>query len=440
MVRATDVCVRIGGKSILDEISFVVRSGEFVVISGRSGSGKSTLLRALCGLLPEEFEVTGELALANQPVGRAEPDLPRRVAFVPQNPAHALFCTRVRDEVAVGPRHLGLDDPEGRGRAALAAMRAEELSDCRTTELSSGQRQRVAIAATLASGPEVVVMDEPTAYLDGEGLLALRESLALLKHQGKTVIVVEHRADRLEGLFDREIGIDGGRLAFDRPFVAPTPPRFPPPPNSPLGEVCLTVANVSVAYGPRTVLRDVSFTVRAGERLAVVGANGSGKSSLARIMGGLQKPNSGRVVAPEGAVIPGRTVGLTVPNPVENLICDTVGEELAFGPSNFDLPDHRQELMAAFDLTEFADSRSLALSLGQQQRLAMAANLSTEPSVLILDEPTTGQDPDHIVELGCTLGSLAARGIATILITHDIDVARSFTHRVLEIRGGQLVS
>ncbi|RYG31815.1 ABC transporter ATP-binding protein, partial [bacterium] len=207
MIEIADLGVAYGSVEALSSFSLQVAEGETVVLTGLSGCGKSTVLRALCGLLPEEATSGGTCVLDGLDTLARPQDLPRHVAYVPQNPAHALFCTTVREEVMAGPLHLGLDDPSGRASAAMSSLGCLALAARSVRELSSGQQQRVAIAAALASGPKVLVMDEPTSYLDRSGMAALRESLEALRKRGTTVLIAEHRLDRLPEV-DRVVSME----------------------------------------------------------------------------------------------------------------------------------------------------------------------------------------------------------------------------------------
>lgn len=438
--QITNLDVAYGSVFALRAFSLDIRAGESVVLTGRSGCGKSTVLRALAGLLSEDATVSGTCEVDGlnplaQPI-----ELPRTVGYVPQNPAHALFCTTVREEVAAGPRHLGLDDPAGRGQRAMTAMGCENLADRLVRELSSGQQQRVAIAAALASGPRLLLMDEPTSYLDRQGLGALAEALEILRTQGVTLLIVEHRLDRLPPTLDRLVEISDDQVVTERPFTPVPLPHFDLPTEPTKGEVVIKAEALTVAYGKQTILDSLSLEIRRGERVALVGDNGVGKTTLARALAGLLRPTSGRVVNGQGKrIVPGVDVGLTTPSPTESLFCDTVREELAFGPANFGLPAPSGELFEGMRLAGLEGRRPTALSLGQQQRVSVAAAVATAPRLVILDEPTVGQDPDSLRGLFEGLANLSAQGVATLIVTHDHSIADAFASRTLRLQNGQLL-
>ncbi|MGV3614684.1 MAG: ABC transporter ATP-binding protein [Fimbriimonas sp.] len=428
-----------GAVKALRGFSLSVKPGESVVLTGRSGCGKSTVLRALAGLLGEDATARGACVVGGLDTLAAPVELPRTVGYVPQNPAHALFCTTVREEVAAGPRHLGLDDPRGRAQGAMAAMGCEGLADRPVRELSSGQQQRVAIAAALAAGPRVLLMDEPTSYLDRTGLEALREALGRLRAQGVTLLIAEHRLDRLPEDLDRLVEMADGAGVGDGPFRPGSVGRFEPPAQEAVGEPVIRAEGLGVEYDGRPILNGVDLTVRAGERLALLGDNGVGKTTLARALAGLLRPTRGRVTNGQGRRIsPGMDVGLTTPSPTESLFCDSVQDEIGFGPANFGIPAPGRDLWRGMRLEGLEARRPTALSLGQQQRVSVAAAVAVAPRLVILDEPTVGQDADALRGLFAGLTALAQRGVATLIVTHDSAVAEAFASRILRLEGGML--
>ena len=419
LIRARALAVRLGSRKALAPLDLDLAPGEALLLTGASGAGKSTLLRALAGVLPEEAAASGELTVAG--LTPPDPDLPRRVGFVPQNPAHALFLPTVAAEVAAGPRHLGLDDPEGRGLAALAALKGSGLRDRECRALSSGEAQRVAIAAALASGPELLLLDEPTSFLDAGAVAALALILRDLRASGTALLVAEHRPERLAFAFDRTLSL-GGEAAL--PAASPT--GVSPPKG--MGRTVLRAEGLAYA----DVLKRVDLEIRAGERLALTGANGAGKTTLARLLAGLLRPSRGRIARA------GR-VGLTPPDPREALLTETAAEELRLGPENFGLPCDGA-MLERVGLQGEAATRPASLSLGGQGRLSVGAAAACAPALLILDEPTVGQDARSLERLLELLAVLAEAGTAVLLVTHDEAVARAFAPRIERLEGGRLLS
>lgn len=479
MIELHDVhfCYPAARDEALRGVDLHIAPGEFVFLSGPSGCGKSTLARLLNSLIPHVIpgELSGQVRVygldtRQHPVAA----LATRVGLVFQIPETQLFNRTVEDEVAFGPRNLGLSGEEVAGRVAwaLAAVGIEGLRRRAVRELSGGEKQRVAIASVLALRPAVLVLDEPLANLDAAGAALVLDSLRRLhRERGLTVLVIEHKTGAILPLADRVVIMDQGRVVRDgRPeavfaereylqelgvrLPGPLPPRRtrPAPARRPSGpSICLE--GVSFGYRRRQpVLEDVSLRIDQGEFVALTGDNGAGKSTLARLIIGLLRPNRGAIWVRPGQkrLLLGPEVGLLLQNPLEQLFCDTVDEEIAFGLENYGLPvaEGVERALAVTGLEHKRGSRVTALSAGEQQRLALAAVLATfttfgtglAPQVLILDEPALGQDWGHLNRLMAFVDSLNRQGTTVVLITHDADVVRTFARRTVRLAEGRIVS
>jgi len=431
-------------------VDLSIARGSFVLIGGRSGSGKSTLAQALLGLLRQDgaspARVKGDLSVVGLiPDRHPVSQVARRAGLVFQNPATQLFNATVEDEVAFGPRNLGLTSQEIDARVdyALRATGCGHLRGRSVRHLSGGEQQRVAIAASLAMRPSVLILDEPTANLDGDGTRAIAATLKDLQRQhGVTIVVIEHRLQPFERLAERLIWLDGGRVVADgRPDavlerVRSVPQRLPSA-NGPRGDSLVRVEGVSAGYNGRAVLHDCSLTLRQGEFAALVGPNGAGKSTLARVLAGLMRPRRGRVAWNSNGRDRPR-VGLLQQNPLHQLVCQEVEEEIRFGPRNLRLErdGEVEALLARTDLLRLRHRPTQALSVGEQQRSALAATLILRPRLLILDEPTTGQDWHHLRELMDLVGEYNREGLTVLLITHDRRLVDEYANRVWEMAGG----
>jgi energy-coupling factor transporter ATP-binding protein EcfA2 len=469
MIHVRHLSVHYGPVPALDDVSLDVPAGQCVLVTGPSGCGKSTLARALAGLIPHALAVQmkGSVEVAGLDTReRPLPALAQRVGIVFQNPATQLFHLRVADEVAFGPRNLGLDEVDVQERVAwaLTATGLASLRDRKPAELSGGQKQCLAIAAVLAMRPQVLVLDEPAASLDVPSTGRVMEALASLKRQGMTIVLVEHRLAEAAYLADRLVVMDGGqvvaagaplelladrglrkRLGLRRPAEErPTPWHHLIQPNGRRAAEAVPLVSlegVSAGYGRRAVIYDVDLALYPGDFVALVGDNGAGKSTLALAAAGLIKPLAGRVRYQGGKrPRPGRDVALLFQDPSEQLFTDTVDEEVAFGPQNygrFDGEYHLRTLREA-DLYELRDRRPLALSVGQQQRTALAACLALRPRLLILDEPTLGQDWGHLSRLMAYLERLNQEGTAILLISHDYKLVHHYARRAVLMEGGRI--
>jgi energy-coupling factor transporter ATP-binding protein EcfA2 len=459
-----------GQEPAVDGVSLKIEQGEFVLLTGPSGCGKSTLTRCLNGLIPQSSQalMSGRVFVDGIPtVERTVAQTATHVGLVFQNPASQLFGSTVEEELAFGPRNLGLPENEVAERSsfALQATAIEHLRRRATRTLSGGEQQRVAIAAVLAMRPRVLVLDEPTSNLDLKGATAVLNTLHRLHTEyGLTILVVEHRLAEAGKLADRVLIMDRGRMVLDgspqevfanKGLLAKLGIRYPRP--APKGSCpaldpaawksygaarrpLVELQSVEAGYDSRVVLKDLDLTIYGGEFVALVGDNGAGKTTVARLLAGLLKPRRGCVAWDDGSarLSLGRRVGLLFQNPLDQLFCDTVEEEIAFGPRNLGtLEEERlQTITGAAGLSDLRSRNPYALSVGQQQRVALASVLSLEPALLVLDEPTMGQDWGSLSRAMDFLSKLNDHGQAILLITHDHKLVCHYAQRILRLEDG----
>lgn len=493
IIHVQDLSVHYGAYPALEQVTLSIAQGECVLVTGPSGCGKSTLARVLCGLIPQAIpaQVTGQVALQgsgaaaldilNQPV----PVVAQQVGMVFQRPATQLFHLRVEQEVAFGPRNLGLSEDEVQSRTewALAATGTAHLRSRRPDELSGGQKQCVAIAAVLAMRPGVLILDEPTASLDVSNTRMVMDTLQTLRQQhGLTIVLIEHRLAEALQIASRLILMDSGRIvaggapeqlladqALIRRFGIRRPAGMPPEAwealvvsdkenprgSAPPAEDCapvntseaqpngalLELRQVSAGYQRRAVIHNVDLAIYPSDFVALVGENGAGKSTLGLAACGLLKPTAGQVRFAHGKrPRPGLDAAMLFQNPEDQLLCDTVDEEVAYAPRNFDRHDAslHEQILRETGLWALRERNPHQLSVGQQQRAALAACLAVMPRLLILDEPTLGQDWGHLQQMMNFLAQLNRQGTAILLITHDYKLIHRYARRLIIMQDGRI--
>ncbi|PWD50171.1 hypothetical protein C8046_05310 [Serinibacter arcticus] len=443
-----------------------VPAGRLVVLTGATGSGKSTLLRALSGL--HQHADGGRSTGTVRVLGVDRAALPHTTAglvgVVPQHPRLTFVAETVAAEIAFGCEVLGLDDVDARVHDAAERLGVSALLEATPVDLSAGESHLVALAAAVAHGPQLLLVDEPLADLDAAARARVVAALTDLVADGRTVVVAEHRTAELEPHVSLRLVVEpegdgGARVVVAGPAPAPaslvragTPSPPPTAPTSPRPPV-LQARVLHLGFGERTLLRDGHVTVGAGEILAVTGDVGSGKTSL---LGALALPTHAGVEV-DGADVTRlrrrrrpRHLAL-VPDASDDLLFRlTVAEEAARA-------DRLVRAAPGSTLARFLgfvgvtpnDDRASAgalaarhprdLSVGQRRLLVLAVQLAAAPSVLLVDEPGRGLDPDASVAVRTALLATAEAGTAVVLATHEAAFV-ALAHRTLALRDGSLVA
>lgn len=434
------------GRTILDDIALDLPAGRSVAIVGPSGAGKTTLALALLDALPR--------GLTRQGGARSAVSTPRRMGYVPQDPA-----TGLNPALRIGA-HFGEMQRAHRecGTAEVAeALRGVDLPDSTSFlrryphQLSGGQQQRVLIALALLHRPEVVVLDEPTTGLDAETAAILVATLRDLRAgTGTNFLVITHDLDSVRDLVDDVVTLRNGRI------VAPTPrPPVPPvralAPSPPRRDPVLLVEDLAIGHHGRIALELPELTVRAGECVALVGRSGSGKTTVARSLVGLHRPQGGRILLDGAELAPGarqrtaaqrRAIQLVFQNPRRSLNPrNTVGQELRRALQLTSAPERGEQegrdvagLLALVGLgPELLSRGTRQLSGGQAQRVALARAIAVGPRVLVCDEITSSLDQDTRDAILDTLAGLAAAGTGIVFISHDTVAVATIANRVIRL-------
>ena len=458
----------------LSGVDLDIAPGERVLVLGPSGSGKSTLMGGLAGLLggTEEGEATGTLTVD----GVAPAQARGRVGLLMQDPEAQVVLARVGDDVAFGMENLGVAREEiwPRVENSLEAVGLSVPLDHSTTELSGGQKQRLALASILAMGPGLLLLDEPTANLDPSGVAEVRAAVeTVVERTGATVVVVEHRVDVWASLVDRVIVVADGAIAADGPLrqvlaqqgdalrergiwlpgddvaaeVGPAPEVTPASSGTtPIARV----ADLTIGYDKNSPVRSgIDLTIERGVSTCIVGANGAGKSTFALTLAGLLPPISGTVEVEtsdgtrgdphewSSKQLLGR-MSMVFQEPEYQFLASTVAEELAIGPRAAGMTDEEiaplvDEHLEALGLTKLARANPMTLSGGEKRRLSVATALISAPELLILDEPTFGQDRGTWLGLVRLLRAALARGVTLVSITHDPAFVAAMGQRVVDL-------
>lgn len=434
------------GSSALADVDLEVCAGEVLLLEGPSGGGKSTLLRALCGSVPHFHggRFAGRVVVGGLDTMVAPPaQVARAAAMMFQDPETQAVLGAVDRDVAFGLESAGLAPRAipGRVRTVLERVGAEHLLGRRIATLSGGERQRVALAAVLVCGPPLLLMDEPTSQLDDEGAAALGRVVDSLASEGTAVVIAEHRTERARPLAHRLCAVRDGRLGMAAEAPAPPAPLSPVAP----GPVRLRLDDITAGHPGRRVLSGASLEACAGTVTALRGPNGSGKTLLVRVAAGLHAPTAGRVLL-DGVDVTGvpaerRFPGLALvsQDPGRHLLTERVDTEVEYALLRLGVPapERAQRVAGAlrdFALDGFATRHPLDLSVGERERVALAAVLVADPGVIILDEPTRGMDPRRKDHLGALLRARAAAGAAVVVTTHDAAFAAAAADRTVDLR------
>jgi len=501
----------------LNGMDLTIDEGEFILVTGPSGCGKTTFCRTLNGLIPHFYsgELVGEVTVDGLDI-RDHPTyrLAQHVGLIFQNPDNQIFSLTVEKDVAFGLENQGIDKETMFESIdwALDMTGINHLRERATHELSGGQKQRLAIASILAMRPKILVLDEPTSFLDPMGAERIFGVLDTLNREyGITILLIEHRVDIAVRYVDRVIIFKDGRImnagrpeevftledtrlvgvgipkiielykrltrrgiTMKRPPLSPEmlieelePYLLKTSPNQSLkspmpefheftGEVHMTpvIEAEDVYYDyPSGVqaLKGVSLTIHQGEFVAIMGENGAGKTTLVKHFNGLLRPDEGHIkvdgedISDKTVASISRKVGLVFQNADDQLFSENVEEEISFALRNFGFSDDVIEkrvdwALNLLDLGRYKKSSPFILSGGERKRVALGSVLAWDPDIVVLDEPTIGQDHGQKERLMHFLMQLRTQGKTTIIVTHDVEFVAECKPRIVLMADGRVVA
>ncbi|MCL4516094.1 MAG: energy-coupling factor transporter ATPase [Firmicutes bacterium] len=492
-------------KPTLEDISFLIEEGEFVLLIGASGSGKSTLIQSLNGIIPKirGGETSGEVWAGGQNVAdfRVQ-EMAARIGLIFQDPESQLCSLFIADEVAFGPENFRVEKGAILKKVdeALRYVGLEKAKRKYVYEVSGGQQQRLAISSVLAMGPEILALDDPTANLDPVGTAEILSVLAKMNSLKKTILLATPLLDEFIHLANRIIVLHQGRvfangtprevigkhgkqlkeelgvwipqisevelglrskmtlndympLTAEEAYEKYKGFRFVPGrcnrPGS-VSEPVVRVQNVDFCYPDGThAIQDVSFNINKGRLTAILGPNGSGKSTIAKLIVGLLPLKEGNVevcgmdVKKSSTAAITQKVGFVFQNPEHQFVRDTVKQEIAYslevlGKSQAEVDAGVDEMLQMFELEEYATRHPFGLSGGQKRRLSVATMLVGKPELLILDEPTYGQDLRNVETFMRLVKDQLSNGVTIVMITHSMRLVQDYADDVVVMRYGKL--
>jgi energy-coupling factor transport system ATP-binding protein len=447
----------------LKNINLDVKKGELLLVTGHSAAGKTTLALAMAGILHHELggKIEGSLSFKNRDIKSFDgmKELSRHIGMVFDDAESQLIFTTVEEEILSGLENRGHPEKELQQRlnGVMELCEISHLKQRAPHTLSGGQKQKVALAATLGLDTEVLILDEATAELDTLAVRKVFSVLKKLKEAGKTIIIVDHNIDDFLEIGDRVVLLEKGEIkAIKSPadFAAFTEDSELSgreyPCSQKEGQPVISVKKLTQRYGEFTALDNLDLAIYPGELVAILGENGSGKTTLVKHFNGLLRPYAGDVAVkgldtsrvPINELV--KYTGLVFQNPDNMLFEDTVEAEIAFGLNNIGITGSQAEeaIAHSLELVNLKGKEKVFprhLSRGERQRLAVACVIAMKPELIVLDEPTTGLDAEESDRMMQLLKRLQQEGHTIVMVTHNMQIVKNHAERVVRMESGKIV-
>lgn len=416
---------------VLDDISFSLNKGDFALLSGESGSGKSTLLRAINGCFAMSDKVSGNIFIQNNDISKM-PAVKRAIYIgtVSQNADEQIIFSKIEDEIAFPLENISASKKEMNEKIDLYTELLDLDKNQETAVLSGGQKQKLITATTLVMNNKLIILDEPLANLDINSARILLTTLKkLCSEKNYAVILIEHRLDLVLGYANRFLYMENSKLlefqnkdelykinykSIDESKDALTSEKQ--------GKLLIKIDKISLSIGDKEILKPISIEIREGEKYVITGENGAGKTSFLNIISGLTKKHSGNIEYFDDTLRNFKSLSMILQNPSYQLFMPSVREEIFYQSKDFEFTN---EIIDILELNALLDRHPHSLSEGQKRRVGVAAIIATMPKVLLLDEPSVGQDYKNMLLILKAIKHLESKqALTTITVSHDLRCKR----------------
>lgn len=464
------------GEIALCNINLEIKKGEFVLISGKSGSGKSTLGSTINGLIPHYYngKIQGNVYIDGKDISKILlHEIGHLVGTVFQDPRSQFFTTTTDEEIAFGLQTIckTKDEIKQRVSEVYQDLDIEDLKGRSVFELSSGQKQKIAIASIYAMKPKVLILDEPSANLDMKATFDLYKVLKKLKEKGTTIVLIEHRLYYAKSLFDRFILIKDGRvqrdirreeaLALPQEYWDKNALRLLDLKKFPICQSDISKKNNGVMLEGKNlcfyyqkhlrhkereyVLKNLDFTMYKGSSVGLVGLNGTGKTTLARNISGIEKLKEGKIIDDKGNPLSSKELMeasyFVFQDSDYQLFSETVLDEMLLGLPVGDKEENREKaisILKDLGLEKYIDKHPFALSRGEKQRLTIACGIMKNTKVFLYDEPTSGCDRESMIAVSTLIKKQIQKGITVLIISHDFEFLANTVRSVWVMEDGKI--